>query len=114
MDSFFSKELCRGLTEQGLAICSFEVIDAEPLQAVAHVKILEGDVLQVSLTHQGYKVELPAMLSYRLITLPKMESKPNKEITQTFETIEDLLRSISPLYVQRHNEMLFEALKQLP
>ena len=54
------------------------------------------------------------MFSYRLITLPKIECKPNKEINQTFETIEDLLRSISPLYVQRHSEMLFEALKQLP
>jgi len=57
MDSFFCKELCRSLSEQGPAICSFKVIDAEPLQAMAHVKILEGDVLQVSLTHQGYKVE---------------------------------------------------------
>jgi len=57
MDSFFCKELCRGLTEQGPAICSFEVTGAGPLQAMAHVKILEGHVLQVSLTHQGYKVE---------------------------------------------------------
>jgi len=64
MDSFFCKELCRGLSEQGPAICNFEVIDAGPLQAMAHIKILEGHVLQVSLTYQGYKVELPAMLSY--------------------------------------------------
>lgn len=97
MNSFFGQELRRGLIEQGPVISGFELIDAGPLQAVARVKILEGHVLEVSLTQQGYKVEC----------------KPNEDITQTFETIEDLLRNVSPLYVQRHSEMFFEALKQL-
>ena len=116
MNSFFGQELRRGLIEQGPVISGFELIDVGSLQAVARVKILEGHVLEVSLTQQGYKVE-PLVPSYAFLltnnSFWKVECKPNEDITQTFETIEDLLRNVSPLYVQRHSEMFFEALKQL-
>jgi hypothetical protein len=54
--SFYAQELNRALREQGLAIHSFRVVNATSLQAVAHVKVLEGHSLGVVLTQQGYKV----------------------------------------------------------
>ncbi|KAJ3567041.1 hypothetical protein NP233_g6619 [Leucocoprinus birnbaumii] len=95
--SFFGQELHRALREQGPAIHGFKIVSASPLQAVARVKTLEGHTLEVLLTQQGYKVDC----------------KPNEGMTQAFETVEDLLHSISPLYAQRRSEALFEALKRL-
>ncbi|KXN88257.1 hypothetical protein AN958_07716 [Leucoagaricus sp. SymC.cos] len=95
--SFFGQELHRALREQGPAIHSFKIVNAGPLQAVARVKILEGHTIEVLLTQQGYKVDC----------------KPNEGMSSTFESVEDLLHSLSPLYAQRRSEALFEALKRL-
>lgn len=54
--SFYVQELHRALREQGPAIHSFRVVNATSLQAVAHVKVLEGHSIGVVLTQQGYKV----------------------------------------------------------
>lgn len=114
--SFFGQELHRALREQGPAVHSFKIVNAGPLSGTARVKTLEGHTIEVLLTQQGYKVEhpYPFPLSPRFLTLvAKVDCKPNEGLTQAFETIEDLLHSLSPLYAQRRSEALFEALKRL-
>ncbi|KAF7768219.1 hypothetical protein Agabi119p4_7462 [Agaricus bisporus var. burnettii] len=77
--SFYAQELNRALREQGPAIHCFRVVNATSLQAVAHVKVLEGHSIGVVLTQQGYKID----------------AKLGEGPSQVFETIEDLLHSIN-------------------
>jgi hypothetical protein len=112
--SFFGQELHRALREQGPAIHSFKIINAGTLQAIARVKVLEGYTIEVLLSQQGYKVNQPDLSSFSFHLTYCTEQADCKEgMTHTFETVEDLLHSLSPLYAQRRSEALFEALKRL-
>lgn len=67
--SFYAQELNRALREQGPAIHCFRVVNATSLQAVAHVKVLEGHSIGVVLTQQGYKVNCHSIHVF-LSTIP--------------------------------------------
>lgn len=57
MSSFFTAELERSLREQSFGIAGFEPMrPAGSLEASAHVTLLEGEVITISLTSRGYQV----------------------------------------------------------
>lgn len=92
MASFFYNELRRALSEQTFGIARYEV--ATPVsayEATASVTVLEGSCVSVTLTGRGYHLSNG----------------------QTFETIEDLLMSISPKYAQQRSDALFAKLRGL-
>jgi len=88
---FYIDELQRALSEQAIAIRSFSVIDSSSLQATASVTLLEGNDITIKLTNRGYQSADDII----------------------FETIEDLLRSVSPLYAQKSHALLLQALEGL-
>ncbi|KAI6030954.1 hypothetical protein F5J12DRAFT_713244 [Pisolithus orientalis] len=96
MASFFYNELRRALSEQTFGIARYEV--ATPVsayEATASVTVLEGSCVSVTLTGRGYHVGIGLSNG------------------QTFETIEDLLMSISPKYAQQRSDALFAKLRGL-
>lgn len=57
MNSFFSSELERALGEQSFGIAGFELLrPTSSLESSAIVTLLEGDVLNISLSSRGYRV----------------------------------------------------------
>jgi hypothetical protein len=57
MDSFFSSELERALEEQSFGIAGFELVrSTSSLESSAFVTLLEGDVVNISLSARGYQV----------------------------------------------------------
>lgn len=57
MSTFFTSELDRSLREQSFGIAGFETMrPTGSLEASAHVTLLEGDVVTISLTSRGYQV----------------------------------------------------------
>ncbi|KAJ3771124.1 hypothetical protein EV361DRAFT_801566 [Lentinula raphanica] len=91
--TFHFKELQRALSEQALLIRTFSMEDHSSLEASASVTLLEGNVITIVLTNQGYR------------------SDQSKE--GPFETIEDLLQCVSPLYARKRRSTLLDALERL-
>ncbi|KAF9067143.1 hypothetical protein BDP27DRAFT_1226269, partial [Rhodocollybia butyracea] len=89
---FYHNELQRALSEQGLAIQSFSITSSSSLQAAASVTLQEGDIITIQLTSQGYK---------------------SPRADRVFETIEELLQSVSSLYTQTKESLLMRALEKL-
>jgi hypothetical protein len=57
MDSFFSSELERALEEQSFGIAGFELLTStSSLESSALVTLLEGDIVNISLSSRGYQV----------------------------------------------------------
>ncbi|KIK06161.1 hypothetical protein K443DRAFT_285809 [Laccaria amethystina LaAM-08-1] len=94
--SFCNAELDRALKEQGFAIHSYAITSSSPRQASASVVLLEGRRLTITLTTQGYSID-NGKLSSRNV----------------YETLENLLQSVSTMYNQRRQEALFAALEKL-
>jgi len=92
--SFCRTELERALKEQAFGIQNFTITSCSAEQASASVALLEGQKHVVQLTAEGFSV---------------VNLKP----TKTHETIENLLQSVSPLYVKKRQEKLFAALSKL-
>jgi len=90
---FYIEELQKALSEQTLAICSFSIKGYSSLQATASVTLLEGNDISIKLTDRGYE--------------------SNEQADKTFETVENLLESVSPLYIQRRHALLLNALEAL-
>ncbi|KAF9468522.1 hypothetical protein BDZ94DRAFT_1245562 [Collybia nuda] len=99
--SFFVDELRRALNEQSYGIEAFSITASSSLQATASVTILEGLKFNIKLNLGGFSVDLN---KHPPITI--------KEET-TFESIEDLLRSTSPLYEKKRQEVLVRKLEML-
>ncbi|KAJ3733369.1 hypothetical protein DFJ43DRAFT_995579 [Lentinula guzmanii] len=89
---FYIKELQRALSEQALFIRAFSVTSSSSLQAIVSVTLLEGNNVTIILTNQGYRADQSG--------------------ATPFETIEDLLQSVSPLYVQKRQLALLDALEK--
>ncbi|KAJ3993191.1 hypothetical protein F5050DRAFT_1578141 [Lentinula boryana] len=89
---FYIKELQRALSEQALFIRAFSVTSSSSLQAIVSVTLLEGNNVTVILTNQGYHADQSG--------------------ATPFETIEDLLQSVSPLYAQKRQLALLDALEK--
>lgn len=89
---FYYNELRRALSEQTFGIARYEVATpVNPHEATASVTILEGPCASVTLTSRGYHLS-------------------NGQI---FETIEDLLLSVSPKYAEKRSDVLFSKLQAL-
>ncbi|KAG6332812.1 hypothetical protein ID866_6276 [Astraeus odoratus] len=90
--NFFYNELQRALSEQSFGIARYEVAKPiSPHEATASVTMLEGPCVSITLNARGYHV--------------------NSD--QIFESIEDLLMSLSPKYTQKKSDALFAKLQGL-
>ncbi|KAF9013528.1 hypothetical protein BDQ17DRAFT_1297221 [Cyathus striatus] len=101
--SFYRDELQRAFSEQSFGIRSFHITSSNARQAVATVVLLEGQKLIVVLTNQGYSVDLEKS--------PGVPRSTGTDVVH--EAVENLLQSISPLYIQRRQEALLSALGRL-
>jgi len=100
--NFDSDELERALREQSFGIAGFELLrSTSSLESSALVTLLEGDVVNISLSARGYQ----------LIKSPSVPSSPQTE--NIYEAIETLLQSISPLYEWKRRENLVAQLERL-
>ncbi|KAH9949871.1 hypothetical protein B0H21DRAFT_819799 [Amylocystis lapponica] len=93
MPSFVRSEVTAALSEQAFGIASAELTSSTDLVASARVVLLEGTIITISLSVRGYQLG---------------ESGEGSADTDTlFESIEVLLASVSPLYVDaRRNALL--------
>ncbi|KAJ3480059.1 hypothetical protein NLI96_g8617 [Meripilus lineatus] len=103
--NFTTTELERAISEQSFGISGYELLASESTEreASALVTLLEGKQINVSLTPRGF--------GFREIG-PGTQDADDRDQT-IFETIEDLLRSVSPLYVQAHGQALFRKLSEI-
>jgi len=98
--NFDSDELERALEEQSFGIAGFELVrSTSSLESSAFVTLLEGDVVNISLSARGYQV----------VKNPDGASPPDK----IYEAIEALLQSVSPLYERKRREHLVAQLERL-
>ncbi|KAF8442958.1 hypothetical protein L210DRAFT_862160 [Boletus edulis BED1] len=90
--SFYHDELSRVLSEQSFGLTRYEVAgQSSAHEATAAVTLLEGTNINVSLNIRGYQLD----------------------DGQTHESIEELLQSISPKYVQKRQELIIAKLQSL-
>ncbi|KAF8172053.1 hypothetical protein K438DRAFT_1852180 [Mycena galopus ATCC 62051] len=103
MSSFCADELQHTLAEESSlsAIGPFRLTSSEPLRATASVTLLEGRTILINLTTSGYSIIQQNDTSGPAIASPT---------GQTFESIEQLLSSVSTMYEQRRQEALIAAL----
>ncbi|KAJ7147102.1 hypothetical protein C8R43DRAFT_1129883 [Mycena crocata] len=104
MSTFCADELQHALAEESStsAIGPFRLTASAPLCATASVTLLEGRTILINLTTNGYSI-VPG----------DMGSQAAAEPTgPTFESIEQLLRSVSTMYEQRRQEALIAALER--
>ena len=125
MDSFFYSELERALGEQSFGIIAFQLVKpgTTSLEASAHVTILEGNVVHISLSTRGYQVcnIFSPWTTYLYWSWSAFRSKvvENPRYTapissgRIFESIEELLSALSRRYEQRKREALFSQLERL-
>ncbi|KAF6757381.1 GSKIP domain-containing protein [Ephemerocybe angulata] len=102
--TFFRDELESALREQSFGLQSFRVTSSTPRQSSASLVTLEGLSLTIVLNTQGYSVDAKRSDAFQSL-------KPGQ--LHVYETIENLLQTISPMYTQRHQGQLFEALQRL-
>ncbi|KAJ6559060.1 hypothetical protein DFH09DRAFT_1161730 [Mycena vulgaris] len=110
MSTFCADELQHALAEESStsAIGSFRLTAAAPLCATAAVTLLEGRTILINLTTNGYSI----------IADDRQNDKGNHTMTApaigpTFESIDQLLRSVSTMYGQRRQEALIAALERV-
>ncbi|KIK95163.1 hypothetical protein PAXRUDRAFT_827280 [Paxillus rubicundulus Ve08.2h10] len=90
--SFYYNELRRALSEQSFGLTRYDVARQYTAhEASAFVTLLEGTTLKVSLNARGYRFDGG----------------------QTLESIEGLLQSVSPMYLQKRRDTLFAKLQDL-
>ncbi|KAJ7784427.1 hypothetical protein B0H16DRAFT_1709141 [Mycena metata] len=104
MSTFCADELQHALAEESStsAIGPFRLTSKAPLCATASVTLLEGRTICINLTTNGYSI-IPG----------DGQSDHRDALTKsTFESIEQLLRSVSTMYEQRRQEALLAALER--
>ncbi|KZO97010.1 hypothetical protein CALVIDRAFT_554662 [Calocera viscosa TUFC12733] len=93
--SFYRDELSRALQEQGEAIISYRLMESSLSSASAEVQLLEANSVIVALSLGGY----------RLVS--------QVQTSMSYETVEPLLASVSPLYGVKKDESLLAKLNAL-
>ncbi|KAI0755219.1 hypothetical protein C8Q80DRAFT_418593 [Daedaleopsis nitida] len=101
--AFVEEELNHTLTEQSFGISSYEIVSTSPLKATAKIVLLEEETVMVSLTSRGFQLHSPSE--------PPMDPDLDAEIV--FETIEQLLQSVSPRYGAAQRSALMAKLNAL-
>ncbi|KAJ7175979.1 hypothetical protein C8R46DRAFT_76417 [Mycena filopes] len=101
MSSFCADELQHVLAEESsaFAIGPFRLTSKAPLCATASVTLLEGRTILINLTTNGYSIV-------------RGDGQRDGPTESTFESIEQLLRSVSTMYEQRRQEALIAALER--
>jgi hypothetical protein len=115
--SFYQDELLRALTEQSFGIRMFYTLTTTRLQATASVTLLEGQRINIKLEMRGYSVRVASVVTkILLISLHQIESGdpalPSNE-GMIFESLDELLRSASPMYEQKRHEFWVQKLEGL-
>jgi len=87
---FYGRELAQALGEQSFGIVRSEITHVSETEAKATITLLEGQIVDVTLSSAGYKVE-----------------------ERYYETLDDLLSFISPSYAKKRVEVLMERLQEL-
>ncbi|KAJ7134742.1 hypothetical protein C8R44DRAFT_771341 [Mycena epipterygia] len=109
MSTFCADELQHALAEESSAsaIGPFRLTGSAPLGATASVTLLEGRTILINLTTNGYSI----------IAEDRQNDVGNDILPApagpTFESIEQLLRSVSTMYEQRRQEALIAALERV-
>ncbi|KAI0632401.1 GSKIP domain-containing protein [Trametes polyzona] len=101
--AFMREELERALAEQSFGISSYETTSSSPLKATARVVLLEGEVVLISLTSRGFQLHSPS----------EAPMDPDHDSETVFETIEQLLQTVSPQYESKKRSALMEKLESL-
>ncbi|KAI0669263.1 hypothetical protein C8Q78DRAFT_1042559 [Trametes maxima] len=101
--AFVREELERALAEQSFGISGFEVTSSSPLKAAARVDLLEGDSVLISLTSRGFQLHSPS----------EAPMDPDHDSEAVFETIEQLLQTVSPAYESAKRNALLARLESL-
>ncbi|KAF8555721.1 hypothetical protein OG21DRAFT_1507349 [Imleria badia] len=90
--SFYHNELSHALSEQSFGLTRYEVArQFSAHEATAVVTLLEGTNIRVSLNIRGYRLD----------------------DGQTYESIEELLQSVSPMYVRKREDIIVTKLQGL-
>ncbi|KAI0357468.1 hypothetical protein OH77DRAFT_1422327, partial [Trametes cingulata] len=101
--AFVREELERALAEQSFGISSFELMSSSPLKAAARVVLLEGNPVVISLTSRGFQLQSPS----------EAPMDPDHDSETVFETIEQLLQTVSPRYESARRGALLSKLESL-
>ncbi|KAJ7675697.1 hypothetical protein DFH06DRAFT_977054 [Mycena polygramma] len=98
MSTFCADELQQALAEESSAsaIGPYHLTSTASLGATASVTLLEGRTISINLTTNGYS-----------------DDTGGRKTGKTFESIEQLLRSVSSMYEQRRQEALIAALERV-
>ncbi|KAJ7781805.1 hypothetical protein DFH07DRAFT_388308 [Mycena maculata] len=109
MTTFCADELRHALAEESSvsAIGPFRLTETAPLCATASVTLLEGRTIFINLTTSGYSI----------VAGDRQHDGGSHSMPAasglTFESIEQLLRSVSTMYEQRRQEALIAALERV-
>ena len=109
--SFYHNELNRALSEQSFALTRYEVTRQHSVhEATALVTLLEGTNIRVSLNTRGYRVNLHHSTT---VVIADCTCVPKLGDGQTYESIEELLQSTSPMYMQKREDTIISKLQGL-
>ena len=118
--AFVKEELSRALNEQSFGITSYEIVSSTPLKAAARIVLLEGDTILVSLSSRGFQVRQINFCSTclyerdpQLHSLNESPTDPNLDAELVFETLQQLLQSISLQYDAARRSALIAKLDAL-
>ena len=131
MPSFYTEELSRALKEAAFGIQSYDVLapmlveDAsQDSQAVARVTLLEGMTIYLHLSIAGYQVRRPptsfppstasahSRFHHQVIANPVDTTKPGSPQLEIVESLDIMLRVVSPIYATKHTDLLVKRLRQ--
>ncbi|KAI1794881.1 hypothetical protein LXA43DRAFT_882761 [Ganoderma leucocontextum] len=101
--AFVKEELSRALNEQSFGITSYEIVSSTPLKAAASVVLLESDTILVSLSSRGFQLH----------SLNESPTDPDLDAELVFETLEQLLQSVSLQYDAARRSALIAKLDAL-
>ena len=107
-------ELTNALQEHSFGVSQFEITSVSAHEASARIILLERSSVTVVLTTSGYAVRILLYLDgYEKGRLMRIVQINQGAGSKTFETLEDLLASISPAYVERRQQSLLAKLQVL-
>ncbi|KAI8978765.1 GSKIP domain-containing protein [Trametes punicea] len=101
--TFTREELERALSENSYGISSFDITSSSPLKATARVVLLEGEPILISLSSRGFQLHSPS----------EAPMDPDHDSETVFETIEQLLQTVSPQYESARRNTLLAKLQSL-
>ena len=138
LPSFFTDELTRALKEAAFGVHSYDVLPpmavqdaSQNSQAVARVTLLEGMTIYLRLSIAGYQVRRPPTVArfrslfslfslpfahyhyhHQVIANPEDAGNPGSPQLEIVESLDTMLRVLSPIYATKHTDLLVARLRQ--